>query len=292
MAIHHLYSLPFRFGKSRDINLWIQGSNEEQADYLKGLFAASIALTCIFVCWMILLWIFKCLGPTKVGFFSARRVIPEKPHKPDAVRKQERKSIPFQHNGVATDPTAAPVRKKSILKPVVTAPLKVAQAPIRIASKARKKKRELEKRNQFEKFQDSSGDDDDEDETETEEQPDSGANITVSASGVLTDDEHKIIREYEHNRKEYEQQIYSSQDRIRRIRIGAGFCACAALISAIMFTIMGENYFIDSFQKFESGLDKANSNIEAALEATAGYLQRQTSAKESTRKFLTQIDGE
>ena len=295
LAIHYLHNLPFRFGHDRDISQWIQGTESAQNDYLAGVLGASIVLFCIFICWMIMLWVFKCLGPGKVGFFAARRLLPTKPPKPEVVRKQERKATPLQVNGVTTDRLNSPVRNKSLLKPVVDAPMRVARVPTRIASKAIEKRREMEKRNQFQKFQDNSDHkeeyEDEYDDQNKQQQPHNDTLMTPQRPGVLTDDDHRIIREYEQVRKGYEQQVYGSRDRIRRIRITAGFCACGALISAIMFTVMTERYFIQSIQKFENGLDKVNVYIDETMTVADNFLTRQTSAHESMRKFLLQING-
>jgi hypothetical protein len=294
LAIHYFHNLPFRFGHDRDISQWIQGTDTAKKDYLNELLATSIAIFCIFLCWMIMLWVFKCLGPSKVGFLSARRLLPIKPPKPEVVRIQERKAIPLQVNGVTTDRLVSPGRNKSLLKPVVDAPMMVARVPTRIASKAREKKREMERRNQFQKFQDISDEKDENEDQYNDENDQQAQDYTLripKKTGVLTDDDHKIIREYEQARKQYQQEVYKSRDRIRRIRITAGFCACGALISAVMFTVMAERHLIQSFQKFGDGLGKANAFIDDTLKVADLYLTRQTSAQDSMRKFLLQIDG-
>lgn len=339
-AVENVHTLAPRFGHARDINLLIiqeggggGGNNmtpsssssnkaDQQQDYLTGLLASSFAIFCLFVVWTTMLWTFKCLGPTKVGFLSARRTLPVKPDKPEAVSRQERirKKHPFQHNGEASGyygngstsakkggtPGAGTITTKNILKPVVG----VAKAPITVVSKARQKKREIERRNQFSRMNSGIGDDDimDEDiageEQEQEEQEQEQAAIEEevenddskeqarprASSEVLSDTDRKIIRQYEEDWKAYEQQIYRGQDRIRRIRLGAGFCAICILISALMFTIMTQDSFTTSLEMFDSGLQQVNTNIDQALTISANYAERQANARDSTRKFLLQIN--
>ncbi len=295
-AVNALHNRSPRFGHSSDFNLLIQGTREEQNDYLTGLLAASIAVFCLFVVWMITLWVFKCLGPSRVGFFSARRQLPTKPIKPEPVHRQERlrKKQPFQRNGEAGGYLgASPSTKKTklILKPVVG----VAKAPITAVTKARKRKRELEKRNQFSKMKNDSFDSDD-DYMETEvaensEQAPHNDGATSSSPEMLTDADRKIIRQYEQDWKEYERLIHQNQDRIRRIRIGAGFCAIGILISALMFTIMTQKELTTSLDNFDSSLNQVDSMISEALRTSNDFAEQQRITRDSTRKFLLQLNG-
>ncbi len=69
-----------RFGASNDLRLLMEGNSEEQADYLRGLLASSIAMVCFFLVWMIILVVFRCMGPQEVGFFSGKaRPLPPQP---------------------------------------------------------------------------------------------------------------------------------------------------------------------------------------------------------------------
>jgi len=61
-----------RFGKTSSIDDLLFGSSEEQTDYLTGLTAASIIIAAFIIVWFILLIVFKCLGPNRVGFFSGK----------------------------------------------------------------------------------------------------------------------------------------------------------------------------------------------------------------------------
>lgn len=69
-----------RFGHSSDLLLLMQGTPEEQKDYLKGLMASSIAMFCFFLVWMIFLVVFKCMGPKEMGILSGKaRPLPPQP---------------------------------------------------------------------------------------------------------------------------------------------------------------------------------------------------------------------
>lgn len=306
-AIESLHTIPPRFGHSSDINLLIQGSNQDQQDYLTGLLAGSLAIFCLFVCWMFMLTFLKCLGPNRVGFFAASRAdLPPKPVKPKVLKRNQPKTLPFQHNGQAADrqsgATSSPVRKNSILKPVV-------KAPIIVARKARAKRRELEKRNQFEKISDDSSNNDGvyiEDDEHDEEENGGTTDMTsgdfslatatnrssaAAAQANYTDEEKKEIRAYQEAKLVYQDHLYRRQERIRRVRIASGFCAIGILISGILFTIMTQDHFIESFENFGSGLDQANLVVEESLAVANTYLDRQASAKQSTQKFLVEING-
>jgi hypothetical protein len=319
-AIENMHTRSPRFGHANDINLLIRqdSSTAEKQDYLTGLLAGSFAVFCLFCVWMIGLCFLKCLGPSRVGFFSARRNLPVKPDKPEAVHRQERirKLHPFQHNGEAAngggqvssdnDGGGGGVAKM-ILKPVVG----VAKAPITMVSKARERKRDLERRSQFSRMNSGEIDHDGmdhQDETMEVLEEETLANgssafltdskeqappqdATRSSSEVLTEEDRKIIREYEQEWKYYEQLIHRGQDRIRRIRIGAGFCACGILISAILFTIMTQDSFTTSLEIFDSGLGQVNIIIDEVLMTSGNFAERQANARDSTRKLLLQING-
>jgi len=66
----------------------MQGSPDEQKDYLKGLIASSIAMFCFFVVWVIFLTVFRCMGPYEVGMLSGKaRPLPPQP--PDGSEEYE-----------------------------------------------------------------------------------------------------------------------------------------------------------------------------------------------------------
>jgi hypothetical protein len=69
-AIEWMHDVPPRFGHTSDIELLIDGDSSEQADYMNGLLASSIAMFCFFLVWIALLLVFKCCGPKRVGFWS------------------------------------------------------------------------------------------------------------------------------------------------------------------------------------------------------------------------------
>jgi len=288
-VLQRIHNFPFRFGYDRDISLWIHGTDQERRNYLKGLFGSSIVICCIFVLWVLLLLIFKCLGPKKVGLFSAQRLLPQKPVKPEAIRKLERNSFPLQMNGVAMGRKT--LSASHLLQPPETT------SP---SNHKRQRKRERERHHGFEKIRDGSTDkddddndfhDDDEGERKNDDEESEMATTHTRSGVLLTEDDRKIIRQYEQARKHYEHGIYVGRDRIRRVRIGAGFCACGAIISAIMFTVMTERYLIPSFQGFENGLDKVDVVLQNTLEVANVFTTTQESTKQTMREFLVQIDG-
>lgn len=78
--IFFFHRAAIRFGKPDDIQLVLEGTEEEQTDYVRGLLASSITIFAIFVFWMLLVLAFKCLGPYAAGILSGRRVpLPPKP---------------------------------------------------------------------------------------------------------------------------------------------------------------------------------------------------------------------
>ena len=307
VATSRMHTRSPRFGHSNNINLLIQGKNSQQQDYLTGLLAASFFMFCLFLVWMLILLVLKCLGPNRVGFFSGRRQPPVKPTKPEAVQRQEhlRMKQPFQHNGVASgygdDATShrlSPTRgAKKILKPVAG----VAKAPITVVSKARQRKRELERRQHFSRMKSSNSmDKEDAEDVEKGEESmgDSGALSTVAEESAtnksqqLTEADRKIIREYEQEWKVYSQQIYRQQDRIRRIRVGAGVCAMGITIAALVFTIMSEPLITTSLDKFQQGLELVDRRVDEAMGAANRFTtQRNAIIQEKVRKFYVEMNG-
>jgi hypothetical protein len=77
-AIIWMHDSPPRFGHTSDLNRLIMGSDEDGKDYMLGLVAGSIAMFCFFFVWMCLLIVFKCCGPTRLGFWR-RSMLPLNP---------------------------------------------------------------------------------------------------------------------------------------------------------------------------------------------------------------------
>jgi hypothetical protein len=71
-AIRWMHDLPPRFGRRNDLLSLMQGTEDEQQDYIIGLLASSIAMFCFFGLWMIVLAVFKCMGPSEVGILSGK----------------------------------------------------------------------------------------------------------------------------------------------------------------------------------------------------------------------------
>jgi hypothetical protein len=71
-AIRWMHDAPPRYGRSKDILLLMEGTEEEQQDYMRGLLASSITMLCFFGFWMILLAVFYCMGPSQVGILSGK----------------------------------------------------------------------------------------------------------------------------------------------------------------------------------------------------------------------------
>eukprot|EP00934_Nitzschia_sp_Nitz4_P007545 Nitzschia sp. Nitz4//scaffold1_size375055//99440//101442//NITZ4_000238-RA/size375055-augustus-gene-0.710-mRNA-1//-1//CDS//3329540931//7535//frame0 len=79
-AIEWMHSVSPRFGHSKNILSLMEGSDTQQKDYMRGLMASSLAMFCFFGVWMIVLLVFRCMGPYEVGFLSGRmRPLPPKP---------------------------------------------------------------------------------------------------------------------------------------------------------------------------------------------------------------------
>jgi hypothetical protein len=87
-AIRFMQAVPHRYGHTSNISRLLEGTEEDPPnDYLKGLVATSITIFIFFVCWMLVLLLFKCLGPSKVGGLSGR--LSPLPPKPDDEQQEE-----------------------------------------------------------------------------------------------------------------------------------------------------------------------------------------------------------
>jgi hypothetical protein len=79
-TIHFMHDMPPRYGHTRNISRLLDGTEEENKDYLKGLVATSITVFIFFICWMLVLLLFKYLGSSKVGGLSGSLLpLPPKP---------------------------------------------------------------------------------------------------------------------------------------------------------------------------------------------------------------------
>jgi hypothetical protein len=81
-AIRFTHAVVPRYGHTADISKLLDGTEDDQEDYLRGLLASSITIFSFFVVWMIVLLAFKWSGPYSVGVLSGRR--PPLPPKPEA----------------------------------------------------------------------------------------------------------------------------------------------------------------------------------------------------------------
>lgn len=85
-AIKFMHNVALRYGHPSNLTALLDESSSDNTgksgDYIRGLMATSVTLSCFFLLWMALLLIFKCvLGPRVVGFLSGRRLpVPPKPN--------------------------------------------------------------------------------------------------------------------------------------------------------------------------------------------------------------------
>jgi hypothetical protein len=108
-AIEWMHDGPPRFGHSRNVNKFINGDASEQEDYMKGLIASSIAMFCFFFVWIVILIIFKCLGPTRVGFLSGS-IMPS-PAEPMSSKLSKERSNNFEDS---TDKAEVPLQDNNV----------------------------------------------------------------------------------------------------------------------------------------------------------------------------------
>lgn len=69
-----------RFGHTRDFTRLFSSDSTEAQDYVKGLVLSAIFLLSLLASWVILIIIFRCLGPRRVGFLSGapfQRIVDE-----------------------------------------------------------------------------------------------------------------------------------------------------------------------------------------------------------------------
>jgi hypothetical protein len=95
-TIRWMHELTPRFGNSNNLLLLMEGNEEEQRDYIKGLMASSIAIFCFFLVWMIFLLVFRCMGPYEVGILSGRPTpLPPQPayNSGDLIAWKQRRSL-------------------------------------------------------------------------------------------------------------------------------------------------------------------------------------------------------
>lgn len=59
-----------RFGHTSQFSLLFSDNNDDRIDYLNGLLFIGCFVIAIVVVWLLLLGVFRCLGPKRVGFFS------------------------------------------------------------------------------------------------------------------------------------------------------------------------------------------------------------------------------
>jgi len=87
-AIRKTHDSP-RFGHTNDMFLLLQGTRDEQKDYLKGLIMPVVAILLFFVIWLFILVAFRFLGPNEVGFLSGRfKRLPPEPKKTDPIEER------------------------------------------------------------------------------------------------------------------------------------------------------------------------------------------------------------
>jgi hypothetical protein len=72
-AISLVHNVAPRFGHTANITKLILGSSEEGEDYFRGLVAGGMAVVILFVVWVVVLIVVKCLGPKRIGWISGSR---------------------------------------------------------------------------------------------------------------------------------------------------------------------------------------------------------------------------
>jgi hypothetical protein len=95
-SIRWMHELTPRFGNSNDLLMLMEGNEDEQQEYVKGLLASSIAILCFFLVWLIFLLVFWCMGPYEVGVLSGkpRPLRPQPPNNSgDLIAWKQRRSL-------------------------------------------------------------------------------------------------------------------------------------------------------------------------------------------------------
>jgi hypothetical protein len=330
LAIENMHSRTPRFRHSSDINLLIEGNRYEQADYLTGLLAASVGFFLFFLLWMCCLVFCKCLGPQRVGFLSAKRQLPSKPEKPKCLKQQQkaRKKMPFQHNGIAAG-YEDPNPKRSPVKALVRPPTKLINKARETKRKLEHNQELRSKYSKMKSSGDMELEDiiegSQEDQTSAPRSPGSSVNqsgsifMDASTGGdsqsqqetypttpgppttspeqpppkvqFLTDDDRKAIAAYEHDFADYRRTRQKLDTRIRRVRVGVGFCAIGIVISSVLFTVMAMDGLSQSVTSAKDGLKQISKVATDTITILNIFQERQQLAQESTQKFILQVNG-
>jgi hypothetical protein len=83
-AIRNTHQHAPRFGHTNDLYQLLEGSPDEQKNYIKGLIASVVAIGCFFLFWVLFILAFQYLGPYEVGWLSGRiKPLPPKPTNDD-----------------------------------------------------------------------------------------------------------------------------------------------------------------------------------------------------------------
>ncbi|KAL3906870.1 MAG: hypothetical protein SGARI_003809, partial [Bacillariaceae sp.] len=155
VSMERVYQWTYRWSKSADIAnnlLSPDATRDDKEDYLTGLLWASFAILIFALLWLIFLLFCKLLGPSRMGFLSARRLRPPRPAEPtEALEKRDymyrqqkaKGGVPFQHNGIASGfeadspkrNNAAKSVSKKIVKGTIKAPKKLVKGTIKAPKK-------------------------------------------------------------------------------------------------------------------------------------------------------------
>ena len=101
LVIERFHRVSPRFGHSSNLQAdLLEGTNEQQEDYLKGLLAASTAIFVLVLLWVSILLLSNWFCRSKATIWTGKRQLIQKPEQP-TVSKPKRKGMPFQQGGVA-----------------------------------------------------------------------------------------------------------------------------------------------------------------------------------------------
>jgi hypothetical protein len=74
VVAHAQLGSTLRMGRTNDVTVMINGTDEQQREYIEGIIIAALLAFVFFILWMTTIIIFKCCGHDRVGFFSGQRI--------------------------------------------------------------------------------------------------------------------------------------------------------------------------------------------------------------------------
>ena len=101
----------------------------------------------------------------------------------------------------------------------------------------------------------------------------------------------ELIKKYDDDMEKYHAECAKHASRLYRVRVLVAFCGLGIVVSAVLFTVMGMDALTQSIDSTKDGLGQITTISQETISLLNLFQERQTTAQESTEKFILDMNG-